>query len=273
MHPRLRRLAKPVLEQVLPMAEHLTGFRTARGDYLPNRIKILIGSYEAAERSMMRHFLRAGQTIIDVGANVGYMTRFFAQSTGPAGKVCAFEPNPKIFPLLQRNVAKFKCVSTYNVGLSSDSGEAELFLAGSDHSVASFARDYPATHVFYQESGELNSVSAKFVNGDNFLREIGIAKIDVLKIDVEGWELNVLAGLERTIMASPSLTTFCEFNPTAQECAGRNKAELLNWLFDHGFSISYPDGNHLRALSHSTLDQFVNGIERNSFVTLFGQRA
>jgi FkbM family methyltransferase len=264
-----RRLAKSTLELVLPIAESATGFRTARGDYLPNRIKILIGRYEVAERNLMQPFLKPGQVIVDVGANVGYMSRFFAQSVGPTGKVCAFEPNPMIFSLLKRNVSKFKHAFAHNVALSTGAGEAQLFLAGRDHSVASFAREYSATHVFYQDSGELNSVSVKLVNGDDFLSKIDIDKIDVLKIDVEGWELNVLDGLERTIAASPNLTIFCEFNPAAQECAGHNKTELLNWFFDRGFSVSCPEHNQLRALSRSSVEKFVSELAPNAFVTVF----
>lgn len=267
-----RRLSKSALEMALPVAESVTGFRTARGDYLPNRIKILIGRYEVAERNLMRPFLEPGQVIVDVGANVGYLTRFFSQSVGPTGKVCAFEPNPMIFSLLKRNVAKFKHASVHNVALSTSAGEAQLFLAGRDHSVASFAREYSATHVFYQDSGELNSISVKLVNGDDFLHQIQLDKIDVLKIDVEGWELNVLDGLAQTIAASPRLTIFCEFNPAAQKAAGRSEAELLHWFFDHEFSVSYPEHDQLRALSRSSIEKFVSELAPNAFVTVFARR-
>ena len=272
MHPILRRFGKSLLEIVLPAAEHLTGFRTARGDYLPNRIKLLFGRYEAGEMTLMRQFLRPGQTIVDVGANVGYLTRFFAQSTGPNGKVCAFEPNPIIFPLLERNVSRFKQVSVYNFALAATTGELPLFLAGNDHSVASFAREYPAAHVFYQESSRLDSIPVKLVAGDKFLAETGINQMDILKIDVEGWELNVLHGLERTIRASPGLTIFCEFNPTAQECAGRSKGELLNWFFDRQFALARPSRNELRPISRPSLDNFIDAIEPGQFVTLFATR-
>ncbi len=130
-----RRFAKPLLEMTLPWAERLTGFRTARGDYLPDRLRILTGRYEAEELDLMRPLLRPGQTIIDVGANVGYTTRFFAQMAGPTGKVHAFEPNPLIFPLLKQNVASLEQVSVYNLGLSFGNGEFPLFIAGSNHGV------------------------------------------------------------------------------------------------------------------------------------------
>ena len=91
LHRAARRFGKPVLEATPPWVERLTGFQTARGDYLPN----------------------------DVGANVGYTARFFAQAVGRTGDVHAFEPNPVIYPLLKQNVASLERVGVYNLGLSS----------------------------------------------------------------------------------------------------------------------------------------------------------
>ena len=119
LHRAARRFGKPVLEATPPWVERLTGFQTARGDYLPNRLRILTGRYEAEELDLMRPLLRPGQIIIDVGANVGYTARFFAQAVGRTGDVHAFEPNPVIYPLLKQNVASLERVGVYNLGLSS----------------------------------------------------------------------------------------------------------------------------------------------------------
>ena len=273
MSSTLRRLSKPLFEWSLPVIEQFTGFHTAPGDYLPNRIKMLIGTYESAEVNLMKRFLSRDQTIIDVGANVGYLTRFFARSTGPGGRVFAFEPNPLVFPLLQRNVSQFKQVSVYNIGLSIAAAELPLFFAGSDHSVASFAREYPLTHVFYQRNSCLDSIGAKLAAGDEFLAKIDISRIDILKIDVEGWELNVLNGLERTIGASPSPIIFCEFNPSAQECAGRRKTELLNWFLDRRFQIAYASNHDLPPIPQSSVNDFISRVGPGCFATLFAWRS
>lgn len=269
MRSLLRRSAKAILEFSLPAAERLAGFRTPRGGYLPNRIRMLFGKYEAAEIRLMKQFLQPGQTIVDVGANVGYLTSFFAHAAGPSGKVLAFEPNPNIFSLLQKNTARFTQVSTYNVALSNSSGELPLFIAGTDQSVGSFAREYPATHVFYQESGILRSVAAKLVNGDEFLTQLAIKTIDILKLDVEGWEVNALHGLERTIAASPRLTIFCEFNPAAQECAGWRRVDLVNWFLERRFSLFRARAGRLDRISPASIQDFVGQIEPQGFITLF----
>src|SRR5437879_5821457 len=130
-----RRLGKPILEVALPRVERLTGFRTAAGDYLPNRLRMFVRSYEAEELRLMRQLLRPGQTIIDAGANIGYTARFFAEAVGETGRVYAFEPNPVIFPLLEKNVAGIGQIKTFNLGLSSQTDEIDLFLAGNNHSV------------------------------------------------------------------------------------------------------------------------------------------
>jgi len=248
---------------------------------LPYRLKMLTGRYEAVEIALMRRFLRAGDVIVDVGANVGYLTRFFAQAVGPFGKVYAFEPNPLIFPLLTRNVAKFRQVAVFDVGLSTNETEMPLFIPGSNHAVASFVREYPATHVFGGKSRQLHSVAAKLVRGDEFMAKIDIDNsdrrrermIDILKVDVEGWELNVLAGLEETIMSSKKITIFCEYNPSALECAGRIPRELLDWLLDRQFVLFYPRNGELHALPPAVIDQFAETLGPQGYTTIFAQRS
>jgi FkbM family methyltransferase len=264
-----RRIGKPVVEATLPWAERLMGFRTARGDYLPDRLRILTRRYEAEELELMRPLLRPGQTILDVGANVGYTTRFFAQIAGPTGKVHAFEPNPLIFPLLKQNIASLEQVSVYNVALSSANGEFPLFLAGSNQGVASFCEKYPAFHLAYREGEVMRSVRAQAVVGDELLRKKGIDHVDVIKIDVEGWELNVLSGLAETISRSAHLTVFCEFNPRAQECAGRAPAVLIDWLMNRHFLVSYPCNGQLRPLSKDMVESFIAEPGAKGFTTLF----
>jgi FkbM family methyltransferase len=261
-----------VLEVILPWAERLTGFRTARGDYLPNRLRMLTGRYEAEELNLMRRFLQPGQTIIDVGANIGYSARFFAQAIARTGKVYAFEPNPLIYPLLKENLVDFKQIHVYNLGLSSKAGELPLFLAGNNYSVACFSEKYPATHLAHREGETMRTVQAKVVVGDEFLKQKGIDRVEVIKIDVEGWELNVLSGLAQTISTSRDLTLFCEFNPAAQECAGRAPREILDWLMNRQFSLAYPWESQLRSLSNESLDKFIADPGPKGFTTLFATR-
>ncbi len=262
-----RRLGKPILEVALPRAERLTGFRTAAGDYLPNRLRMFIGSYEAEELGLMRRFLWTGQTIIDAGANIGYTARFFAGAVGETGKVYAFEPNPVIFP--SRTKRRGERTSKDLQTRSLFPNRIDLFLAGNNHSVASFSEEYPAMHLAYRKDETVRSVRVKVVPGDEFVRAEGINHVDAIKLDVEGWELHALAGFEKTIAKSPGISLFCEFSPPAQPCAGHTHRDLLDWLWDHKFSIRYPKGGSLRPVSPDSIDQFIVEVNARDYVTIF----
>ena len=265
----VRHFAKPALETFLPWAERLTGFRTPDGDYLPYRLAMLLRRYELTERRLMQGFLAPGQTILDVGANVGYATRFFAKQIGRSGRIHAFEPNPLIFPLLQKNVARFQNVEVYNLGLSTAAGEIPLFLAGDNHFVGGFSPDYAVRQLAYGTKKSPDSVSTRVAQGDVFLRAHGIERVDVVKIDVEGWELRVLSGLESIISRSRTLVIFCELNPVAQECAGRPPGELVDWFFDRHFTITYANDGKLQSLSADSVDEIIARARASNHITLF----
>jgi FkbM family methyltransferase len=268
----VKRAVKAALELALPLAEQFTGFRTPRGDYLPNRLRMLTGRYEEREIGLIRQFLRPGQTIVDVGAHVGYFSRLFGEVTGAQGKVYAFEPNPLIFPLLKENVAHLQHVFVFNYGLSSRAGRSPLFLAGNNHSVASFAKDYPASHLAFHGNAEVDPVEAQVVVGDEFLHRAGIEQVDLIKMDVEGWEIDALSGLERTITASKGVTVSCEFNPAAQKCAGRGRNELLEWFLDRQFNLACLRAGELQTFSRSSMDDAMRNLGPLGYATIFATK-
>lgn len=269
MNATLRRIGKPILEIALPQVERLTGFRTAAGDYLPHRLQMLVGTYEAEELGLIRRFLRPGQTIIDAGANIGYTVRFFADAVGETGCVYAFEPNPVVFPLLQQNTANVSHVRCFNLGLSAKAGDTILYLAGKNHSVASFSEQYPSMHLADRPNETVSPVRVEVVKGDDFIRSLNAPPIDVIKMDVEGWELNVLNGFEQTIQQSPGITLFCEYSPAAQKCAGHSPRALLDWLWDHQFCIQYPKNGDLCSLSPDSIDEFITHVVAHDYTTIF----
>jgi hypothetical protein len=134
----------------------------------------------------------------------------------------------------------------------------------------------PRLALIKSPTGSFDSFAQIVVNGsrayyDNSDRRRE-RRIDILKVDVEGWELNVLAGLEKTIMSSKKITIFCEYNPSAQECAGRTPRELLDWFLDRRFALSYPRNGELHALPPAMIDQFAGELGAKDYTTIFAQR-
>jgi FkbM family methyltransferase len=130
-------------------------------------------------------------TIADVGANIGNHALAFARHFE---RVIAFEPNPQIWPAIERNIAlnPWANIDLRKVGLSDEAAELPIYV-NDNHGLSTLL------------AGELdnaNQVSARIVVGDDELADV---KIDALKIDVQGFEPNVLRGLRRTIAASRPL--------------------------------------------------------------------
>jgi FkbM family methyltransferase len=144
--------------------------------------------------------LRPGDTVVDVGANIGYMATLFAARVGAQGRVEAFEPHPRIFAELERNSALLRArpdtaaIRLHRTALGSHNGAARLV--------------EPAVFNANEGTAKLVRHSAE-ATGANSLT-VPLARLDALfpnerialvKVDVEGYEPEVLAGAERLLAA------------------------------------------------------------------------
>jgi len=133
------------------------------------------------------HFVDGIKTIVDVGANVGAASVFFAFHY-PQAKIFACEPARSPFSLLRQNVAVFPNVQTFPIGLYSCDKTIALYPGRNDSVESSIA----ASDRTLAEAEEVQLRRA-----DDFVAAQGISAIDILKIDTEGCEVHILRSLER----------------------------------------------------------------------------
>ena len=148
-------------------------------------LRLLLGSYERQQSALFQRLIKPGQQVLDIGASVGYYTLLAARLVGPAGSVVAFEPHPKNLRHLRGHVRqnRLKQVSVQGLAISDRDGTAR-FGGGSGSGTSRL-----------QAEGEFEVAVRRL---DDLAVEHGLAP-DHLKIDVEGAELAVLRGGERTI--------------------------------------------------------------------------
>ena len=129
-----------------------------------------------------------GDVVIDAGANVGFFALRAAGQVGPTGKVYAFEPNPNAFRLLEHNVRQngFHWVECVPAALSDRTGEIRF---ASDSRASSCGRTLSDDE---SSSGETSSVPCTTL--DAFVAERGLTRIDLLKMDTEGAEVDIVKG-------------------------------------------------------------------------------
>jgi FkbM family methyltransferase len=153
------------------------------------------GSYEPELRDIMRAVLPVGGTAVDVGANAGWHTLLMARLVGPGGRVLAVEPNPSVRQHLLRNLA-INAVTQVEVD-----GAALAEAAGTLNFVAPAADD-PASasgHVVSNGLAPAEAIRVVASTLDALVADKKLDRIDLLKIDAEGFEWPILQGAERSI--------------------------------------------------------------------------
>lgn len=152
-------------------------------DHIGRRL-LLARSYEPNDIAALKEIVRPGDHIADVGANIGYLTLNLAKFTGKKGHVSAFEPLPLLHPVITLNAAlnKFENISVHPLVVSE----------ASDSRATTHNPEGGAPYAYFTLSDSEEGINT--VRLDQFAKAAGITGFDIIKIDVEGGEVNVLKG-------------------------------------------------------------------------------
>jgi FkbM family methyltransferase len=191
--------------------------------------------YEPGLTRMMLDRLSAGMTFVDVGAHYGYYTLLAARIVGEGGVVHAFDPSPRTFEVLARNVAGRANVRAFNLALYSHSTELVLQDFGPRYSAANTVAG--AARVAAGQGtprGGLRGtpVRVRATTMDEHVAETGI-RPDFVKIDAESAEYDILLGMEDTIARSRPMISL-EVGDYGLEGVHRS-ADLVEFLSSRGY--------------------------------------
>src|SRR3990170_1926947 len=219
------------------------------------------GFYEKYETELFKRLVKNGMVVVDVGANVGYYTLLAARLVGDEGKVFAFEPDPYNYNLLCKNIEVngYGNVIPVQKAVSSKSGKRKLFLDKSNlggHSLSEANVDKSASITV-----EVTSLDDYFKNTDY--------KIDVLKMDVQGSEMEVLEGMTNTINQNDNLKIITEFWPMGLRNSGSSPAGFLNKLIEYGFAL-YQIGQSVERVN---VDYLLRMLSDKKFTALLCRKA
>jgi FkbM family methyltransferase len=179
-------------------------------------------NYERKESKFIRRYLQPGMVFFDVGCNVGYYTLLAAPLVGQGGQIHAFEPVAEQHAELRANLERNRLqnVVPERLIITDRAGTMEINL-GSEHNAGTASVD-----LVYREHRPTERVSCTTL--DEYLRERGVARLDVLKIDVEGHEPFVLRGMRETLL-------MVEVRGDLLEEVGSSRAALFAQIAAHGY--------------------------------------
>lgn len=202
----------------------MTGYRMLL-DVRAGHRRYALGTYEPEIAALIQSTLKGGETVMDVGANIGYSTLLMARQVGPTGRVIAFEPLPTVFELLRENLrlnnllwahAECKAVTDHD-------GETRMQSeSGNPLSLTSCVA----------EEGDFVVAT---VSIDRYVETAGLMRLDLVKIDVEGAEDVVVQGMAKSLQ---------KFRPVVLveiHASDGRKSEALERLEGTGYRLSRVD--------------------------------
>jgi FkbM family methyltransferase len=179
------------------------------------------GAYETELVSLLKKTLKLGMTFLDLGANIGYFSVIAAALVKDSGQVHAFEPMPQNLTRLRKNLAPFHWASTQPYAVGNVTGEAPIHYSDKEAGWASI----------HEQHGLGNlpcSAAVSVIRLDEWMKSKTLNRLDFIKLDIEGSELDALLGGRRMLS---------DFHPTivAETKFGWNYDEIRHLLEATGY--------------------------------------
>lgn len=252
---RLQRLLLGVYRSVGPrVLDSALGRRAFVGSYFLYK-RWLEDPFAALVRR--RPELFRGGHVLDVGANVGYTATVFAGAVDAGRQVHAFEPERRNFEILSEVVARRKLagrVVPVRAAVGSAAGTVELWLNQAHHADHRVLTEALAAELGGALAADRETVPLMSLDGH--VRTAGLDRIAFVKIDVQGYELEVCRGMVELLAANPGSAVAVEYTPDALRAQGFVPAALLEFFASRGFGahLLEHDGT-LSTAAMAALDQ------------------
>jgi FkbM family methyltransferase len=195
---------------------------------IEHKKELFFDCYELPVIRMMKAVLRKGDTFIDVGANIGYISAIAMNLVGPQGQVHAFEPVRQYFKelkKLQKLNEKYR-LHLNNVALGNKNGQCEIYCTKPPFIGGSTLIDK-----FLIEKIPQETKITKIIRLDEYIEKNNIKGIKLIKIDVEGYEFPVLSGLEKYFKNSQNRPIIiCEIVPSAYTISKLTRSQLITYM-------------------------------------------
>lgn len=229
---------------------------------------LAFGIHEPLSTMWISEILQEGMYCIDMSANIGYFAVLESKLVGGKGKVIAVEPSPKTFECLKKNsqLQPTKNMELYNFAFS-DSYETVDFIVDQKSNLSRIV-DNPN----HYDSNNIIKVETKPL--DSFIEEIGLPKVNFLRMDIEGYEYKIYNGMKKTLeQFKPYL--LMEFHKflLGIEKSKKFLQNLQNLGYEVKFYVprrlDYPLISQKENMRDTTIDGLLNALDENKIPSVF----
>ena len=194
----------------------------------------IYGIHSKIDFEIFQKYVKKGDNVLDIGANIGYFTLMLAKLVGPTVKVFAFEPDPRNISLLKKNIETngYQNVVVVPKAVSNVNEKCTLFTS---QSTFGQNRIYEPKKTKNQEYVPIESETIFLDNF--FMNNEKIENISFVKIDVEGAEKYVLEGMKNILSLNKNIKIFSEIDLDFLNDAGSSYTEMIEFLEKRGFTV------------------------------------
>jgi FkbM family methyltransferase len=195
--------------------------------YDPSRGFFDYWGHDLPELRFIWRMLKPGMVFLDIGAYHGIYSLVAGRRTGRTGKIVAFEPSPREFSRLQRHLRwnRIANARAERVAVGADAGEQTFFQVSSGDQTRNGLRP-PGSR------DELKEIAVRTISLDQYIEAISLERIDVVKLDVEGGELDVLRGAA-SLLNGFRPVFICEVLDAATQPWGYEAREIVSAFSQH----------------------------------------
>lgn len=235
----------------------------------------LTSEYEPELAKKMKEYIRVGDTVIDIGANIGAHTLPLAQLVGKNGHIYAIEPTDYAIEKLKKNIDLNPNLKDRITTLQAFLADITTTLPESVSASWSINKTIRSENRNQLDMGFGKSIeNATKITLDELVEErLKLSRLDAIKIDIDGYEVDLLRGAEKTLERFSPLI-FIEFSPIHYEGQKTNFEEQVNILTEHGYTFKDSYGNELTNDPNEIIKKIPRGVLLNVIAqkTSIGQR-
>jgi len=237
-----RRVHRAIPALPIPIRLPFGGWWLAKSSALD--YELLTNGFESAEIRFVQRFLRPGMTVLDIGAHHGLYTLLASKRVGKPGKVIAFEPSPRERLRLEKHLRlnRIRNVELHPFALGSQEGNADLYLADGVNDWCNSLRRPE------ESSGQTVRVQVRRL--DDVVSQSNLERVDFMKVDVEGAELDTFKGATELLSLRPRPVVMAEAYDIRTRPWGYDAREIVRFLANLNYQwFSLNDDGTLAAIS------------------------
>ena len=194
---------------------------------------------DAFEIELLRKQIQQNDVVLDIGANIGFYATLLSELVGEKGEVHCFEPDVKNFQHLQNTTKGCRNIHLNNKAVGSKTEKIKIYTS----------KNLNVDHRTYKPEEYDKEVDIEAISVDEYIK----GKVDFIKMDIQGFEMQAVQGMQKTLSVNKEIKIISEFWPYGLRKAGSSVLAYYDFLTAHDFTVYLLKKNSLQRLTVDTV--------------------